>query len=651
MAGFKIVPFRGMLPRTAERLLGPGASVEAANLNITSGEIRPLKQPLLVNTPSVSGPWLSVYRAEHLGAQTWLAWNRDVDIVRAPLPATIEPRFYTSGDGEPRYARFQDLPATFRALGVPRPKAAPGVSHSGGTGAATTRVYVYTFRTALNEESGDSPASALTTGKVDGTWAISGMDAFPANSGAVTGVHAAGITTFTDTLNHWLRVGDEVVVSGATLTVTEVVSNLIYKVAGNYAAATAWARKAPWNTVGMQRLLYRSAGTTGSFQLVAEGVGTTYNDTLLDSAIPGDELISQGWDAPPPGLRGLIVLPNGAMVGFVDNQVCYSEPLQFHAWPESYRRSCDFPIVGVEAYGTTVVACTASIPYVLTGVEPASVTPEAIQKVWPCLSKRGVISLGDGVLYPTSYGLAYIGAGGAQIWTEAFFTRTEWKPLNPSTMVAATAEGRVYVGYEGTDGDKGVMIFDQAEGGLGLTTLSASPVEVYADQRNGQFYLVTEDGIYQFDAGIGVRLNYSWKSMEYHMERPLNLGAAKVDFVGEMTAEDVAAEQAAYDAAVLANVTVVANYKGLGSINGRAINAGVLNGSNIVSVAPLDVARVTFTLYADEVAVFSTTLIADQRAFRLPAGYDYENVAVGLTGAVRVKSVKLSTTMSGLAEL
>ena len=651
MAGFKIVPFRGMLPRTAERLLGPGASVEAANLNITSGEIRPLKQPLLVNTPSVSGPWLSVYRAEHLGAQIWLAWNRDVDIVRAPLPATVEPRFYTTGDGEPRYARFSNLPASFFALGVPRPKAAPVVSHTGGTGAATTRVYVYTFRTALNEESGDSPASALVTGKVDGTWAITGMDAFPANSGAVTGVFAAGFTTFTSATNHWLRVGDEVVVSGVTMAVTEVTSNLIFKVAGNYAAATAWARKAPWNTTGMVRLLYRSAGTTGSFQLVAEGVGVTHNDTLLDSAIPGDELISQGWDAPPPGLRGLLVLPNESMVGFVDNQVRYSEPGQFHAWPESYGRSCDFPIVGVEAYGTTVVACTASIPYVLTGVEPASVTPEAIQKVWPCLSKRGVISLGDGVLYPTSYGMAYIGAGGAQIWTEAFFTRTEWKPLNPASMVAATAEGRVYVGYTGTDGDKGVMIFDQAEGGLGLTTLSEAPVEVYADQRNGQFYLVSADGIYQFDAGTGVRLNYSWKSMEYHMERPLNLGAAKVDFVGEMSAEDVAAAQAEYDAAVLANVATVAGYKGLGGLNGHGINAGVLNGSNIVSVAPLDVARVTFTLYADDVAIFSTALIADQRAFRLPAGFDYENVAVGLTGAVRVKSVKLSETMQGLREL
>lgn len=42
MAGIRIVPFLGMLPRTAERLLGDGAAVDAENVNLSSGEIRPL---------------------------------------------------------------------------------------------------------------------------------------------------------------------------------------------------------------------------------------------------------------------------------------------------------------------------------------------------------------------------------------------------------------------------------------------------------------------------------------------------------------------------------------------------------------------------------------------------------------------------------
>jgi len=651
MAAIRIAPFLGMLPRTAERLLGDGAAVDAENVNLSSGEIRPIKQPLLVNTPSVSGPWLSVYRAEHNGAQVWMAWAVDVDIVRAPLPPAVEPRYYWSGDGEMRYARFSDLPSGAFAVGVPRPKAAPVVSVTGGSGLDVTRVYAYTFYSAIDEESGESPASVLTTGKVDGTWAISGMDAFPANSGTGTASHSGGVTTFTNTGNHWLRVGDEVVISGQTVAVSAVTSNTAFQLPGDFSAATAWARKAPWNTTGMKRRLYRSAGSSGSFQLVHDDVGTSYNDTKTDAQILGDELISQSWEPPPPNMRGLIALPNGALAGFFNNQLCYSEPYQPHAWPAEYRRATDHEIVGIQSFGTTVVAATAGTPYVFTGVEPASVTPETVDKVWPCLSKRSMVSIGDGVLYATSYGMAYVGMGGSSIWTEPFFTRTEWEPLDPASMVSAVSHGRVYVRWIGQDGDKGVMVFAPSEADFGMTLLSMVPDELYSDPRNGKLYLVDERGIAQFDAGVGSRVNFSWKSKQYHLATPLNLGAAKVDFVSEMSQSDFDAVQAAYEAMVAANMAMVAGYKGLGGINGSYANRTMTNGSNIRDISPPESAGLTFTLYCDDVAVFSRTLVADQSAFKLPAGLTSDNVAVGLTGAVRVKSVKLAETMQGLKAL
>lgn len=651
MSGLSFVPFLGMLPRTASRLLGNGAAEDATNVNLDSGEIRPIKTPLLVNEPSVTGPWLAAYRAEYQGSQLWLSWARDVDVARGSLPPTVEPRFYTTGDGEPRYARFQDLPAAFKALGVPRPQAAPGVAHSGGTGAATTRVYVYTFYTALDEEGPESPASALVTGRVDGTWDITGMDAFPANSGTGTTAVAAGVSTFTNTGNHWLRVGDEVVIAGQTVPVSAIVSPTVFQVLGAFTGATAWARKAPWNTAGMKRRLYRSEGTTGSFQLVALDVGTTYSDTIPAVSIPGDQLISSTWEPPDPGLRGVRPLPNGSLVAYLGNQVCYSEPYQPHAWPRNYRRACDFEVVAVEAYGTTVVAGTAGTPYVLTGTEPANVTPDAISEVWPCLSKRAMVSIGNGVLYPTTHGLAFVGNGPPAIWTAAYFTREEWRPLNPASMVAAETEGRVYLRYDGADGDRGILVFNRDEQRLTRLQLAELPTELYADERNGQLYLVDTEGIKLYDAGQGVRLPYSWKSKEINLPRPMNLGAAKVDFVGEMSPEDVAAAQAAYEAAMAANVAKVAGYQGFGALNGRSINSRTLNASNITDIAPLDVAVLTFTLYENDVAIFSTSLVADQRAFKLPAGYKSDQVGIGLTGAVRVKKVAIAETMQGLREL
>lgn len=651
MAGIRIVPFMGMLPRVAERLLGDGASVDATNVNLTSGEIRPIKRPLLVRTPSGSGPWLSVHRAEWNGAQTWLAWTKDVDVARAPLPSSVEARYYWTGDGEPRYAEFTDLPSTFYALGVPRPQAAPNVSVSGGTGPDVSRFYVYTFYSALNEESQESPVSAFVTGKVDGTWAITGMDAFPANNGTGTASHASGVTTFTNTGNHWLRVGDEVIISGTTVAVSEVTSATVFKVPGNFTGATSWARKAPWNTTGMKRRLYRSTGTTGTFQLVHDDVGTSYNDTLTDAQILGDELISQAWEPPPTNLRGLIALPNGAMAGFFGNQLCFSEPYQPHAWPQAYRRATDFEIVGIESFGTTVVACTKGRPYVAQGTEPTNVVLESVDKVWPCLSKRSVVSIGDGVLYATSHGMAYVGMSGSQIWTEAFYSREEWAPLDPSSMVAATADGRVFVRFIGTGGAKGILVFSPSEASMGLTMLSLAPDELYADPLNGKLYLVDSEGIHQYDAGVGPRLSYSWRSKEYHLPNPINLGAAKVDFVSEMSEADYAQAQANYAAAVAANSALVSGYKGVGGINGRAINAGMLNGSNIQNIAPVARDAVTFTLYCDGRAVYSRKLVADQSAFKLPAGFRAENIAVGLTGTLRVKSVKLAETMQGLKAL
>lgn len=651
MAGLRIVPFLGMLPRVAERLLGDGAAVDATNVDLTSGEIRPIKQPFLVHTPSIPGPWPTVYRAEHNDAQVWMTWSVDVDIVRSPLPPAVEPRYYWTGDGEMRYARFSDLPSGAFAVGAPRPKSAPAVSVSGGSGIDVTRVYVYSFYSPLDEESGDSPASALTTGKVDGTWAISGMDAFPANLGTGTAAYAGGVTTFNNTGNHWLRVGDEVVIAGQTVALSAVTSNTVFKVPGNFAAATAWARKAAWNTTGMKRRLYRSAGSSGNYQLVHDDVGTSYNDTLTDAQILGDELISQAWEPPPADLKGLIALPNGALAGFFNNQLCYSEPYQPHAWPIEYRRATDHEIVGIQSYGTTVVACTAAVPYVAQGTEPTNVTLESVDQVWPCLSKRSVISIGDGVLYATSHGLAYIGLSGANIWTQPFFSRTEWLPLNPASMVSAMAEGRIFVRWVGQSGDKGVMVFSPAEAGTGLTLLSDCPDELYSDPRNGKLYLVGSEGIQQYDAGIGARLDFSWKSKEYHMPMPLNLGVAKVDFVSEMSQADYDAAQEAYEAALVTNTALVSGYKGIGGINGAHVNSIMADGSNIRDIAQPAASGLTFTLYCDDVAMFSRTLVADDSSFRLPAGFKTDNVAVGLTGSVRVKSVKLASSMQGLKAL
>ena len=213
--------FGGMLPKISRRLLPDQASAATQNFKVQSGELRPMCGSYVIYEPGKPMPPLAIYRARHQGAAGWFSWPYDVDVVRAPLSSEAESRFCWTGDGEPRFARFSDAvagndddyPKNFFALGIPAPTTKPTVTPSGGSGSNVTRFYCYTFFSQFGEESGISPISDETINKIDATWAVSGMDAFPANSGTGTAAFASGQTTFTNAASAptWLRVGDQVV--------------------------------------------------------------------------------------------------------------------------------------------------------------------------------------------------------------------------------------------------------------------------------------------------------------------------------------------------------------------------------------------------------------------------------------------------------
>lgn len=644
-------PFKGIAPRVAERLLADGMAQIANNVDLTSGEIRPLRAP--VKTLSLPSDKLAVYRAEYNGAEKWVSFDVDADIAKAALPADVEPRYYWTGEGEPRYATFTELGTTKHTLGVPTPTAAPSVTPTGGTGTTVTRFYGYTFYSALYEESSISPLSTSVSGHVDGSWAITGMSALPSNGGSVTGVYASGSTTFTDSNDHWLRVGDKVVINGTGMLVTGVVSSKGFKVSGDYHTATSWAREAPWNTTGMTRRLYRTAGTNGSWQLVAENISTTsYTDTLTDAQILGDEYISAGWEPPPAGMIGMGVLPSGAHYGFVGNTLCYSEPYQPHAWPQGYRQQCDFPIIGAASYGTAVVCATAAKPYVFDGIEPSSVTGDKKEAVFPCLSKRSVISLGDGVLYASSFGLIFVNASGASVWTKDYYTRKEWEPLNPASMVCAVSESRIFILYKTQESRSSIIVFYPEEGVQ--SGLSMTPIELYSDPINGKLYLVFSDGVYEHNASDTKSLSYEWKSKEYELPNPVNFSVCKVDMAGFFTSADVLAAQTKLAAAIAANNATIASKQGNlgGSLDGAADNAIAFNGPMFpeLPIVP-DQTSVTFDLYVNGQLKF-TRVVNTNEAFRLPAGYKADNVAIRLSGNVaRVRSVKMAESMTELKQV
>lgn len=592
MSGHKITGFLGIIPRTAERLLPDMAAQIAENVILSSGELRPMRKPYQVHVPSVVAQMFAAYRAFDGTTEKWRTWQVDIDIVKAAISPDVEQRYYWTGDSCPRYATFTNFGTTDWALGLPAPSAAVTAAPTGGAGATVSRFYAYTYINDKGEESAPSPVSALTSGKVDGTWTISGFVAAPTN--------------------------DRVI---------------------NY------------NQSGLKQRLYRTAGDNASFQLVAErtAAATDWVDTVLDAAMLGDDLISDGWLPPPADLKGVISLPNGALAGFRKNQLCFSEPYQPHAWPVSYRFQTESDIVGIAAYGTTVVACTKTRPYVADGVEPSSVTTQAVSEVWPCLSKQSVCSVGDGVVFATKHGLAYVGLQGTNIMSRDIFTVEEWGPMDPSTVVTRAANGRMYLLYKpATSAQSQLLRIDRGEAAQ-VTMLAADCNTLYVDPLNGELYVVSKE-VYLYDSLYGSRNVFVWRSKEIELQQPLNLGAGLVEWVGTLSVTEIQAAYALRQADVAENQAVINAKVAVGANNQIGFNTDPINGAFGIDDPSTVEEYLTYTLYDHDEPVISIDVLPG-RAFRLPAGFKTDVVAHQLAGNVRVKYLKVAETMDGLRQL
>lgn len=655
MGAVTIDRFGGIVPRLSPRLLPDNAAQVAANCRITTGELVPIKAGRKIAESEKGGPLVSIFRIVDGSQEAWLAWGVDVDVVRAPLLGN--PKWCLTGDGEPRITSFSDAtqgagnnyPAVAYTLGIPKPTTKPTVSVSGGIGVNVDRMYAYTFYASwdgLVMEGAVSPISNLVTGKIDGTWQITGMDAEPPNGGAVTGSYASGRTTFTGSVPHFLRAGEQVVISGSVLTVEAVPSATSFQVSGDFSAASFWSRKAPFPGTIYKRL-YRTTGTGGQFQLVADGItGTSYTDTLTDSQIPGDALISASWEMPPVNLRGLIVLPSGALCGFSGNEVCFSEPYQPHAWPVEYRMRSQYDIVGVAHFGSGLVAATTAKPFIITGVDPGQMSGDTRDETLPCLSKRSVVSLGDVVLYSSVQGLIAVNSGGAAVWTQPYFTVTEWAQYAPETMAAAVAGRKLYVFYR--KNTTRWLTFDLADPQPYLTEMHVASDAIYSDLLNGKLYYSSGSSIYEHDSEPVLSLD--WQSKDIVLPMPRNLGAAKVVFEHAIDPAQAAELQAKINGIVANNTTLLATGNVHGSWNAKGYNREGWNGSDIEHPPLIPPANeVAFSLYTDGKLRFSKT-VKDSRPFRLPSGYKSSLVSVRVQGQCVIRAIEIGETILDLRQ-
>jgi hypothetical protein len=325
-------------------------------------------------------------------------------------------------------------------------------------------------------------------------------------------------------------------------------------------------------------------------------------------------LESDEFDPPPENLQGLIVIQNEIFVGFVGNQIYFSEPGRPHAWPRKYVRSIEPNIVALEAISGFLLVLTESFPFQVTGGDPNVMTVTRIDAQYPCVAKRSVVSMSYGIIYSTHDGLAlYSPTTGPVLITKVLFNRDTWgEQLDPTTVV-----GEFYADTYIASHSTGGFVFERDDqvGGfyVDLTTRFDS---TFYDSVSGFLYLTRgQNGdILRWDDLNQPAATQEWKSKVIVTKDYINLGAARV--VADYTSLTVV-----WDLAVV-------NWEDADQLWNNAD-------------------QITFSMWVDKELIFTTTL-SNSEIFRLPFGFMSDTFEVGVQGNVRVRSIHLAETPLGL---
>lgn len=445
-----------------------------------------------------------------------------------------------------------------------------------------------------------------------------------------TGVYVAYVYTYID---EW---GQESPPSDAT--------DLLYYTSGLKMKVAGLPATPP---VGHARIkkyrLYRSVSSTRGtdYLLVKEvDIGTGTNEFLDTVKTPDlkEMLDTKDFDKPDAAMTGVVNMAGGISVGFVGNELCFSEPFAPYAWPKKYRKyAVESPIVAIGAVGNSVIVTTQTIPYIATGNHPSSVTLLPLDTPYPCLSKQGLVDTGQGIMYPSYDGLVNVIGISAKVATAELMTKDEWAPYNPSTMNAVFYRGQYCGFFSDADGRKGALIVQPGEEGIPLMSdTTAYGTAVYADARTGELYFVANGALWQWDADTTSSFA-DWQSKEMVMTKPVNFGAAQI--------------RADFPSVVVAPPPVVVRDPPSGTVNHKAFNIELVNGDDVLPTNRVDTASgCVFSLYVNGKLRFART-VTTSKPFRLPMGYRADRYSVRVSAPFRIRAILVGESPTTLQEL
>jgi hypothetical protein len=621
-----ITPSMGEAPKITPGSLPENYAQTAENTDLGRLDVRGWRAPGRV--AALDGTTLqTIFQWLASGDTHWAESANDVDHIKSPLASDTYERAYLTGESEPRVLANDlvsepfDYSMDFYKLGVPTPTAPITIGTYTGSG-AVYRSYVYTFITAYGEEGPPCVSSFPSISDyLSGTVEINSIESAPASRRIEslylyrTNSDGAGAAEFQFVLEAtWFdadtdyAVGDFVIYSGSLYKCTTIHPN------------------AAWNSAHF-----------------------TAGDDVADADL-AEVLPSLNYKPPPAGLKGLISLANGVCVGFINNEIRFSEPYLPHAWPPGYAVAFPVDIVGIAGRGSSVFVMTNGNPYLVSGTDPGFTSKTELAGNYPCTDKRGIAAGEKGIYYPSGVGLILVDENGAVNVTPEIMTPDDWAEYSPSDMLGTIYNG-MYVGFYGN-----------RAGGIVLDFVNRcfSRLSIFAHARHlstgGVLYLCMDDGydeanppasvplcVKQWGSDTYNFLSYTWKSKRYLLSSKKNFAAARVYIDSDYYAEVVAlVAQNSY--LVSQNATLFADDLG-GAINDTTINVYSVNGDVLLDLAQLSISpTVVFKLYADNVLKF-TKLLTNLKPFKLPRGFKARRLEVEVAGYIPVTKINIASSM------
>lgn len=493
MVAWKVTDFGGLIPRRQSRLLPDQMAEQAANCDLSSGQLDGLPVPELITN---LGPTAQrAYRYPLAGsADVWLALIDPLSsVVRSPLANDTNHRLYwTNPSNTASPGAWWNTRARIAAgdppynLGTihPDPGIPLDVSASGGTPSTTVpfveRSYVYTLVNEYGEESAPSAPSAVIAGASDGTWTINGMPTgAPSNP---PGYNYPAITK----------------------------ARLYRTVTGGSSGAA----------------FYQAV----EFDFAVDPPTDPYLDTSLDADIVGGEqLITASWANPPATLDGLTALPGGMLVGFSGATVHFCEPNRPHTWPAGYDQSLHYEIVGFGVWQQSLIALTRGFPSSGSGNSPSNYVFTTIQVAEPCISRGSIVTDMNGVQYASQNGLITLSYFGMKNTTQALITKNTWLNDYKADQIISCRHRAQYLAVRQDGSGQGFLI-DPIEERLGLMPLASftGVTSIWNDEYSGDAYLCAGGVIYRWDSPSTPMLTYRWRSKQFYGPTPVNIAAMHV---------------------------------------------------------------------------------------------------------------------------